>query len=574
MRRGTFAGLLALIVLLLSSCGPETRPQAEGGDLLRAAVQYADRSAIQASPVRILKDLPELKVAEVLATERELHQLRQHPGVLLIEPVSKRQLFYSEESPGQGWHVPAMGLERAWATTRGCGVRVAVLDSWPDARHPDLAKNIEPGFDAFTRKEIQPDEAEPGLHGTHVAGLVAANGRVKGAAPCAKILPVQVFKGAEYVGDVGAAEGLVWAVDHGAQVINLSWGGAGYSVTLARAIEYALRKGAIVVAAAGNEGGPFPSYPAAYPGVITVSALTGTGALASFSSYGYFADLAAPGVRILSTLPHGDYGYLSGTSMASPLVAGSTALLLARHPEADGWQIVKTFQETASPVPGHEELRAVHTARALEASLPPAGGCLKIWVRSSNGKGVRLADLKLVSASGRVYWAKTDGAGEATLYNLEPGNYTIQAAGPEWPDLKAEERVIATAEARAIPSCQAVDLVLKSDVVIEIAWFQGDVDLAIKEGNWPWTTAKEGARFGAFETGDATDGGLERYRFLGGLSEATLRYGAKNLGDSPVEVEVHVSINGWEDRWTVTLPPDREIHPFGEARVLGKPEYR
>ena len=570
--------LLALLAFLLGSCASVDR-QPEGDAFadgrVRVAVHYQDLEALARAGGVVLRALPELGVAEVEVEREALPALERARGIVGVEPLGERVLYgdVAGEGADEAWHLLAMGLAEAWALSRGCGVVVAVLDEWPDAGHPDLRENVLPGYDAFTGREVEPGELEGGPHGTHVAGLVAAHGRAQGAAPCAQILPVRVFDEAGYVGDVGAAEALVWAVDHGAQVVNMSWGGAGYSTALALAVEYALREGAVLVAASGNEGAAVPAYPAAYPGVIAVGATTGSGELAWFSSRGYFSSLAAPGDRIFSTLPGGAYAYMSGTSMASPLVAGSAALLRALHPEADGWQVLDAFWRAGVPVAGLEEVRAVRPAGALAADLPDPGGCVKVAARSSDGDGVRLADVKLTATDGgRVYWTKTDGYGRVTLRNLEPGSYTVQVAGPEWPDLRAVERVVASAEVTADPRCPMVDLTLQSDLWFELAWEAGDVDLAVREGNWAWATPKEGARFGVFEGGDATDGGVERYRFTGGLSEAEVGFGAVNHTGAPVEVEARVHLNGAEWTLVTTLQAGEGVQELGqEAWVLSLP---
>lgn len=573
--------LLRLIIfaVLLASCASQ-QPALPGHSAAedryrRVVVHYSDAAALERLGVAIVRRLPGLGLAEVKVEQNKLPVLEKAPGIVEVEAAGERQLFGSTSRQATGdeaWYRQVMGLDEAWSISRGCGVVVAVLDEWPDADHPDLAGKLTTGYDAFSRQEVQPQELTPGVHGTHVTGLIVADGRAKGAAPCARVMPVRVFDEMGYVGDAGAAEALLWAVDHGAQVINLSWGGMGYSTALALAVEYALQKGVVIVAAAGNEGVGLPSYPAAYPGVVAIAATEGDGYLAPYSSFGYFVSLAAPGRRIFSTVPGAGYQYLSGTSMASPLVAGSTALMLALRPGLDAWQVVAAFRLAGPVVPGHEELHLVTPAPALRGQVPEPGGCLKVRVNASNGAGVRLADVKLVSSSGRVYWTKTDGYGRADLRSLEPGRYLVQVAGPEWPQLKAEERVVASREALASPTCPMVDLVLQSDLWVELSWDSGDVDLAVKEGYWAWATVKDGARFGVFEGGDATDGGSERYRFEGGLSESLIRFGAVNRSRIAQKITARVHLNGKEWVITQTLAATDDVQVFSDAWVLGGAE--
>src|SRR3990170_879710 len=168
-------------------------------------------------------------------------------------------------------------------------------------------------------------------HGTHVAGIAAAtagNGvGVAGVCPRCTILAVKVFAdGSGSTSDFTVAQGIVWAVDHGANVVNLSLGGPGSSAVAQAAVDYAWSRGVVVVAAAGNSGSSTLSYPAAYPNAIAVSATNSSDGLAGFSSYGSWVDLSAPDQGILSTVPGGDYASWSGTSMATPVVAGAAGL--------------------------------------------------------------------------------------------------------------------------------------------------------------------------------------------------------------------------------------------------------
>ncbi|MDA2998735.1 MAG: S8 family serine peptidase, partial [Actinomycetota bacterium] len=238
----------------------------------------------------------------------------------------------------QQWGVFAIGADSVWSTTTGSGITVAVVDSG-SGPHPDLTANLLVGKTYFGLAE-SPDgnDVDNQGHGTHVAGIVAAasNNGIggSGVAPNAKIIPIHVLdtNGQGDARDV--ANGVRFAADSGAKVINLSLGGATESATLTQAITYATEKGALVIAAAGN-GGPTsaPKWPAALDLTIAVTAVDSANRAASFNQRGDYIDLAAPGVSIVSTA-NGDYAALSGTSMAAGFVAGAAALLFAAEPRA------------------------------------------------------------------------------------------------------------------------------------------------------------------------------------------------------------------------------------------------
>ena len=287
-------------------------------------------------------------VAEQTAADGDLH------AVDIDKPVratTNDPLFI------QQWSFANVPFVNAWAAdnTRGAGVTVAVVDTGTMANHPDLSGQVLPGHyflhsnDGQSTFEGDGGTSDPNGHGTHVGGTIAANDDngvgISGAAPDAKILPVQVLcgDGNGFTSDV--ANGITWAVDHGAKVINLSLGGGANSAELS-AVQYADSKNVVVVAAGGNDGAGGPaSYPAAYStsqgNVIAVAATDNANQHPSYGTTGSYLDLAAPGgvpndgcgsdpaVEVLSTWNDGGYCSIAGTSMATPHVSASAALLIA-----------------------------------------------------------------------------------------------------------------------------------------------------------------------------------------------------------------------------------------------------
>ena len=289
----------------------------------------------------------------------------------------------------QQWALPRLRLPQVWGDTDGSGVTVAVIDTGVDTTHPDLVDNLVPGI-AVTGGGAGDNVTDGHGHGTHVAGIIAAVADnaigVAGVAPGASILPVKSLDdtGAGWSSDV--AEGIVRAVDRGAAVINLSLSSGGDSPVVADAVSYARSQGAVLVAAAGNarqRGNP-TAYPAALPGVIGVAATDVGDNDAAFSNTGDYVDLAAPGVAIRSALPGGNYGNLSGTSMAAPHVAGVAALLVDELTEEGPVPsddpvtalLIRTAEDLGEPgwdpAHGYGLVDPMTALQAVTGGLPPA----------------------------------------------------------------------------------------------------------------------------------------------------------------------------------------------------------
>lgn len=272
-----------------------------------------------------------------LNLESAFETLRENQDVLLVEPDYLARICAEPVIPNdpgfedKQWGLKSINATGGWAYTTGSQeITIAVLDTGIDHEHPDLAEKVVDGYNTFTEDYGTPGDDNG--HGTHVAGIAAAKTNneegIAGVAWECGLMPVKVL---DHEG-VGAyskiADGIIWAVENGADVINMSLGGQAYSRTLQSAVEYALGEEIAVVAAAGNgtkRNDVF--YPAAFPGVISVGAVGENEEKAWFSTEGSHLFLAAPGLDIYSTVPGEAYEFWSGTSMAAPFVSGATALI-------------------------------------------------------------------------------------------------------------------------------------------------------------------------------------------------------------------------------------------------------
>lgn len=245
----------------------------------------------------------------------------------------------------QKWHYDMIKAPQAWTVTNGSSaVKIAVLDTGIDHNHPSLANFVNTSlgrtFVGGTTMDVQG-------HGTHVAGTIASYGSVSGVMQNATLIPVKVL-GDDGSGSLyGITQGILYAANIDADVINMSLGGGGYNQSMDEAVQTATSQGTIVVAASGNDGASSISYPAAYSSVIAVGSVTSNRTRSSFSNYGSGLELMAPGSNIYSTYPNSRYTSLSGTSMATPHVAGVAGLIRAANPNISVSQARQILRDTA-----------------------------------------------------------------------------------------------------------------------------------------------------------------------------------------------------------------------------------
>jgi thermitase len=346
------------------------------------------------------------------------------------------------------WGLFAIGFHKIPASVLPTSAPIiAVVDTGVDYTHPDLgtAKIIK-GPDYW---DGDMDPMDTTGHGTHVAGIAAAltdnQVGVAGVSGQSKVLAIRV--GVWWIPVFAGAAGIVYAADYsGVKVINLSWGGDWPDPYIADAVQYAIGKGILVVAAAGNGDTDEPMYPAAYPNVLAVGATEAEEVgceeslvrKAYFSNYGDYVDIAAPGVGILSTIPGGEYEPYDGTSMASPYVAGAAALIWGKWPSLTRQQVYDLLVTTGDPnidpdddgvyFPTGVKHLNLYNAFAAKMTMPPAGGALLGLVVDAN-TGLPLQGATVTAKSGSITrTATTRSNGTFTITNMPAGNYTVTAS--------------------------------------------------------------------------------------------------------------------------------------------------
>lgn len=322
----------------------EETPQSDG-----VIVKYKETSD---EPINELIEKVEVPIGE--STDNLIEELEEQKDVEYAEP---NYLFKKMESPNDPayidqWHHKKLGTGAAWTKSMGSKeLIVAIIDDGIDRNHEDLKGRIVNAYDTIrNRKHIVPK----GEHGTHIAGIIAgsANNGIggTGVAPNVKLMPINVFDG-EYADTADIIDAIHYAVQQKANIINMSLGDTSYSESLNKAVQEAYKQGVLIVAAAGNEGDMGKNvqrvYPAAFSHVISVAATNSSDKRPSYSNYHSTVDIAAPGDDILSTLPNGKYGWMSGTSMATPMVAGVAALIWSHEPKLNKTEVEYRLYDSA-----------------------------------------------------------------------------------------------------------------------------------------------------------------------------------------------------------------------------------
>jgi hypothetical protein len=289
-------------------------------------------------------------------------------------------LVPNDPNYSQQWHLQTIQAPSAWDVTTGSTtVPIAMIDSGVDPTHPDLASKLIPGWSFLTGTADTHDVLG---HGTETAGTAAAIGNnaagVAGVAWQNPIMPLVVLNSSDWATYSDIANAIMYAADHGVRIVNISIGGTSSSSTMQTAVNYGWNKGTVVFAAAGNYSSSTPIYPAGCTNVVAVGATDSNDLLASFSNFGTYVDLTAPGVNIVTTTAGGGYGGVSGTSFSSPIAAGVAALVLSRNPSLSAQQLVTLLEQNSDDLGalGYDPIFGWGRVNASRAVVAAGGGTL------------------------------------------------------------------------------------------------------------------------------------------------------------------------------------------------------
>jgi hypothetical protein len=515
------------------------------------------------------------------------------------------------------WGLDAVNAEAAWAMGyTGAGIIVAVMDTGIDSTHPDLQGKVIRRFDCRANSEQDPTlNFDTYGHGTHCAGIIAAKNDGKGVVGLAydvQLYDVRIFD-PNFIGTVNYARGVKWAVDNGAKVLSNSWGGGAYSQVIKAAVDYATSRGVISVVSAGNDYIAMWRRPASIPGAIAVAATTPFGKAAPFSTPGSWVSVAAPGVRVLSSvrsqiIQDGTglpllYDYWDGTSMACPHVSALVALILQKYPSATPYQVKKLLEATAKDIetPGFDPKTGfglIQADKALTAALPPDnGGSLRIHVVTASSSyvwgepwPVAYMDITLRKDNRVIAVAQTDfegfyylgfplgdydpGYGVSYFPILEPGTYEVLVGGNDTNLFNSRTANRVTAKTTVTVQAGQVTTVtvpVNTTLEVTLTWTGGgedtDIDLAVGEpylgpgGGTRWTSAKSPGYWGSWSTDASGASGTEKYTLyapgegpLGGHGDdAFYPLAVVFNGGTPATVTVTVKQNGVAENYTFTL---------------------
>lgn len=424
------------------------------GEVLVKTTDFAELEAFaQEHGGAVLQTWPEIRWALVsgVAELEFIEAVRKTASVVVAEPnmmyelpeppTDTRVLSADEleaEDYDKQWGLDTIQAPTAWDITTGDpNVVVAIVDTGVNTFHPEFADTVWVGPHDVTGEGLEMWDIQG--HGTHVAGIAAADGRtgkMAGVVWDSPIMPIKVMD----------LDGMIWtqylidamlymgdyAEEHGVRIVaNMSIGGRGYSVAFKDAIDYAAERGVLLVTSAGNSYRRIISYPSAYNGVVSVAASTPHDTKADFSSEGWWNAVAAPGVMIWSTYIHGpDYpfgnafAFLQGTSMASPFVAGAAALLLAEQPHLTPLEIKNQIEQTArggsfSEALGHGIL---DTAALLGPLEPMTYGSLDV---ATNVPDYGLVTVMHANSNTLAAYGTTGADGGHRFWAMRPGSYNV-----------------------------------------------------------------------------------------------------------------------------------------------------
>jgi len=385
-------------------------------DVGKIASVHGGKSRRLGPPGVYVFDLPATASEKAVAAT-----LSRHPHLKFAELDQLATPAATPNDPyaGSEWHLGKLGAAGAWDSAQGSGVTIAILDTGVDGTHPDLASRMVAGWNFYDNNA---DTSDVNGHGTAVAGAAAAsmnNGvGVAGMAGQASLMPIRIADANAYAYWSTVAQGLTWASDKGARVANISYAGVAASATVQSAALYMRARGGLVVVAAGNNGIDEGIAPTA--SMIVVSATDANDQKTSWSSYGSFVSVSAPGQDIWTTTRGGGYQAWWGTSLASPVVAGVASLMMSARPAMSNTQLEGLLYSSSTDLgaAGRDSLYGwgrVNAAAAVQAALnsavtdsqPPTAvisspangstvsGLLAVNVNAADNLGVMRVDLKL-----------------------------------------------------------------------------------------------------------------------------------------------------------------------------------
>ena len=405
------------------------------------ALEAVDSSVRQELPMDnlVVTDVPEGDTVESF-----IETMKDQPDVEYAQPNYVYRIDTTVNDPyataDYQWHLGTIGAYGAWDVMMGSSnIKVAVIDTGMDIDHPDLSGKIYAQYDYVNSDSIAQDDEG---HGTHVSGIIAAtanNGAgVAGVAPGVKLIAVKVLDSNGEGTTENCIKGIYYAVSHGADVINMSFGSYGGDYLLENAVNYAVNAGVVCVASAGNDSTEDYSIPSDYEQCISVTATDKDDILASFSNFGHSKDISAPGDFIYSTYnpaldPEGYYYcYMSGTSMASPVVAGVAALVLSVNPDLTVDQVKDILYSTAVDLGtegrddyyGYGRVNAEAAVNKAKAGTPVITSAV-----STSYNSIDLTWNAMDNAAGYEVWRSTSAGGVYTKLASEVTETTYSDSG-------------------------------------------------------------------------------------------------------------------------------------------------
>ncbi|MEZ0483503.1 S8 family serine peptidase [Fibrella aquatica] len=423
--------------------------------LAKYASKYSLAGAQQSfyfARTQTIRQVYRIRLADPKMVAKFIEDMSRESDVVYAEPVPLMRVRVIPNDPAvasQQYGLNRIAAYEAWNVSQGnATIKIAICDNAIDTNHPDLVGNLLPGYDV-ANGDTNPNPPDVTMnHGTHVAGIAGAvtNNSI-GIASLGfnkiKLIPVKSTRDDAGPSSITHAyEGVVWASQNGANIINTSWGGGAFSQTAQDIANDVFNRGIIWIASAGNSASTLPSYPAALNNIISVVSTNSTDARSSFSNYGTTVDLCAPGDAIYSSLPANTYGTFSGTSMASPLAASVFGYVWSINPTLTATQLINLIKSTCDNIdaqnPGETGLLGSGRVNALRAALQACPNPAPIAISPAGssviceGTSVTLTATSL--ANGTYQWTKDNlfvGGNATTLVVNETGSYGVVFQGAD-----------------------------------------------------------------------------------------------------------------------------------------------